>query len=315
MKNQFLILLTSMMFLHCSTPPPQAQTSPAKVDSGSLERISDFPSKHIEPRHVEIWLPEGYTADKKYPVLYMHDGQMLFDASIGWNGQEWGVDEVMGQLLRSEKVRPAIMVGIWNSGAMRHSDYFPQKPFESLRRTYRDSLMTDAKRDSNTPLFAGAVQSDNYLKFIVEELKPHIDQTYSTLADRENTFIAGSSMGGLISMYALCEYPQVFGQAACLSTHWVGIFETEGNPIPQAFMDYLNQHLPPSGTHRWYFDYGTATLDALYEPYQLQANQIFEQKGYGEKDWLALKFAGANHSENAWRKRLHIPLDFLLGKK
>ena len=84
-------------------------------------------------------------------------------------------------------------------------------------------------------MFPVPVQSDAYLKFLVTELKPFIDSTFSVATDRSNTFIAGSSMGGLISMYAVCEYPAVFGGAACLSTHWPGIFTAENNPIPEAF--------------------------------------------------------------------------------
>ena len=93
--------------------------------------------------------------------------------------------------------------------------------------------------------------SDNYLKFIVEELKPFIDSTYSTLIDKENTFIAGSSMGGLISMYAVCEYPNVFGGAACLSTHWPGTFEVENNPIPEIFYNYLTNNLPKPNQNKF----------------------------------------------------------------
>jgi enterochelin esterase-like enzyme len=115
----------------------------------------------------------------------------------------------------------------------------------------------------------------------------------------------GSSMGGLISLYALCEVPQMFGAAACLSTHWVA---GEGVVI-----DYLRRALPPPGTHRVYFDYGTETLDAEYEVWQVQADQIMRAAGYTEgEDWVTRKFVGAEHSERAWRERLHLPLRFLL---
>ena len=85
------------------------------------------------------------------------------------------------------------------------------------------------QRQPGAPVFSGKIQSDNYLKFLVKELKPFIDSSFSTLKDQQNTFIAGSSMGGLISMYAICEYPLVFGGAACLSTHWPGIFTMINN--------------------------------------------------------------------------------------
>jgi len=281
-----------------------------QVSSGTLTHIEAFPSKHITPRNIEIWLPEGYDENKKYAVLYMHDGQMLFDSTKTWNKQEWGVDEVMGKLQKEGQVKPVIVVGIWNIRETRHSDYFPQKPFMSLPEAYRDSLLTEAKRHAETPLFAIEVRSDDYLKFIVKELKPYIDQNYATLPDAANTFIAGSSMGGLISMYAICEYPQVFSRAACISTHWPGTFTLENNPIPQAFMDYLAANLPDPASHHIY--YGTETLDSMYEPLQLAADKIMEAKGYSNTNWKTMKFEGAEHSEKSWHARLDIPFKFLL---
>jgi hypothetical protein len=121
-------------------------------------------------------------------------------------------------------------------------------------------------------------------------------------------------MGGLISMYAICEYPAVFGGAACLSTHWPGIFQVENNPIPNAFYRYLKKNLPNPKNHKIYFDFGTATLDALYEPLQNEVDLIMKQKGFSTKNWITKKFEGENHSEIAWQKRLHIPFEFLLGK-
>ncbi|MEZ4826806.1 MAG: alpha/beta hydrolase-fold protein [Bacteroidia bacterium] len=207
---------------------------------------------------------------------------------------------------------PCIVVGVWNGGSLRHSEYFPQKPFESLPVAFRDSLLHEAKRNGETPLFAAEVSSDLYLKFLTTELKPHIDSTYATYTDRANTFIAGSSMGGLISMYAICEYPDIFGGAACLSTHWPGIFVAENNPVPQAFADYMRAHLPDPATHKIYFDYGTETLDAMYEPFQLRIDTVMQHHGYDTLNWQTLKFRGEDHSENAWRKRFELPVTFLL---
>ena len=310
---RLLLPLLGLLFSQCDLRPPDPVPAPLQVDGGTVERLSDFPSHFVAPRNVDVWLPEGYGDGTSYPVLYLHDGQMLYAASTTWNGQEWGIDETMGQLLRQASIRPAIIVGIWNSDATRHADYFPQRPFENLSPSYRESLLQKTKPGTDAPLFAAAVQSDRYLQFITEELKPTIDRQYATLPEREHTFIGGSSMGGLISMYALCEYPEVFSAAACLSTHWPGIFEVENNPIPDAFIAYLREQLPDPGTQRWYFDYGTATLDTLYEPFQVRVDEIFREKGYPTADWQSLKFAGADHSENAWRRRLAVPLQFLLG--
>jgi predicted alpha/beta superfamily hydrolase len=259
-------------------------------------------------------LPEGYSPKKKYAVLYMHDGQMLYDSTVAWNKQEWGVDETVTRLINEKKIRECIVVGIWNGGKYRHTDYFPQKPFESLSQQERDTIYY-AKRTNGALVFQGEkVHSDLYLKFLVTEMKPFIDKIYSTKTDRKNTFVAGSSMGGLISMYAICEYPNVFGGAACLSTHWPGTFNMDNNPIPAAFMNYLRTHLPSPATHKIYFDYGDATLDALYPPLQKMADEVMKEKGFTSKNWITKYFPGEEHSENAWKKRVHIPLEFLLKK-
>lgn len=284
-----------------------------KPASGTVQRFENFPSKFVEPRNVDVWLPDGYDARKKYAVLYMHDGQMLFDSATTWNKQEWGVDETTGRLIAEKKIRDCIVVGIWNNGKKRHSEYFPQKPFESLTQVQRDSLMQEA-RSANNGLFADKIQSDNYLKFLVTELKLFIDNHFSTQKDRKNTFVAGSSMGGLISLYAICEYPEVFGGAACISTHWPGTFKVENNPVPVAFLQYMKGHLPSPKKHRIYFDCGTTGLDALYPPFQKQADDIMRAKGFSSKNWLTRVFEGEDHSERAWQKRLDIPLVFLLRK-
>lgn len=281
-----------------------------KASNGAIVRHAMFPSSKVDARNIDVWLPASYDGKKKYPVLYMHDGQMLFDSTTTWNKQEWGVDETM-HALTLLGFKEMIVVGVWNSGSNRHIDYFPQKAFEILPQKTRDSLYK-AERNKGNPVFHGTVQSDKYLKFLVNELKPFIDSAYRTLSDMPNTFIAGASMGGLISMYAYCEYPNVFGGAACLSTHWPGIFQLENNPIPDAFISYLEKFLPKPSNRKIYFDYGNATLDALYPPLQKQVDQVMIRKGYTGKQWLTLAFPGEDHSEKAWNKRLHIPIQFLL---
>jgi len=295
------VILLIMSVISC-----QQGESPA-----ALVRFENFPSKYIATRHVDVWLPPGYSTEKQYPVLYMHDGQMLFDSTTTWNKQEWGVDEVMIRLIEGEEIRPTIVVAIHNIDSIRHNNYFPQKPFESLPKQTQDSLYR-LERSAGRGLFGANVDSDNYLRFIVEEIKPFIDKEYATLSDRSNTFIMGSSMGGLISMYAISEYPDVFGGAACLSNHWPGVFTVENNPIPNVFYQYLAKNVPDPTSHKLYFDFGTATLDALYEPLQLKADSVLRAKGFTEQNWITRKFEGHPHDEKAWRSRLHIPLSFLL---
>lgn len=282
-----------------------------KVVSGKIERISDFKSKYVSARNVDVWLPENYSENQKYSVLYMHDGQMLFDPASTWNKQSWDVDDTITELINNKKIGNVIVVAIWNDEKRRHSDYFPQKPFENLPETKKTELNSQLKQLSPTK-DDFKPNSDNYLKFIVKELKPFIDKKYSVYKDKKHTFTAGSSMGGLISLYAICEYPDTFGGAACLSTHWPGTFTLENNPFPNAMLDYLKKSLPEPQYHKIYFDTGDQTLDAMYPPLQKKVDVLMKTSGYSEKQWKTLYFPGEDHSEKAWSKRLAQPLEFIL---
>ncbi|MGL4747379.1 MAG: alpha/beta hydrolase [Shewanella sp.] len=299
------ILLSSSFNVYAQLP---------QVSAGSIERLTSFPSAFVPPRNIDIWLPAGYDKQQRYAVLYMHDGQMLFDATTSWNKQEWQIDEVASRLIKAGKTQPFIVVGIDNAGENRHSEYFPQQPFENLSQAQQTALY-QLQRTKNQALFSQQVYSDRYLKFLVTELKPYIDNHYSVYTDAAHTFVMGSSMGGLISLYAISEYPHIFGGAACLSTHWPGTFEQQNNPIPPAFFNYMQQKLPDPSTHKLYFDHGTATLDAWYPPFQAQADKIIKAKGYTSQNWQSLTSEGAEHSEHAWAARLDIPLIFLLALK
>ncbi len=289
----------------------QAQTP--KVPYGTIRQINDFQSQYVTPRNVDIWLPEGYNPHKKYAVLYMNDGQMLWDSTMTWNRQSWKVSQTATRLMKAGKVQVFIVVGIWNIPKLRFKNYFPQKPYESLTAIQKDTISRQLQKlGASTGNFEP--NSDRYLKFLVKELMPYVDKHYSVYRDRAHTFIAGSSMGGLISWYALCEYPDIFGGAACMSTHWPGTFSMKNNPIPQAFENYLKAHLPSPATHRIYFDYGNKTLDAMYGKPQAEVNKVVESKGYTTKDWITRFFPGDDHSEKSWSSRLQYPLEFLLGK-
>lgn len=266
--------------------------------NGNLLLHRNFPSRYIKPRNVNVWLPPGYAddVDTGYPVIYMHDGQNLFHSTTANIGVDWGMDGALSGLIRGRGIPEVIVVGIWCT-TERTREYMPEKAFKTPEgRLARPGFVN---RQGGEPL------SEEYLRFIIEELKPLIDTRYRTEPDREHTYVMGSSRGGLISLYALCEYPEVFAGAGCLSTHWPA---GEG-----AVLTYLSAALPGAGSHRFYFDYGTETLDALYEDYQLQVNQMMRQAGYIEgQDWVTRKFPGEEHSERAWRKRVQIPLKFLL---
>ena len=285
----------------------------SQVVNGKIIEYKNFSSKYVDARNITIWLPDGYDSLKKYPVLYMHDGQMLFDSTTTWNKQEWKIDETSTSLIKDNKIKPFIVVGIWNNGNQRRFEYMPQKPFSQLPKETQLSIRKQLMDNKEIEPFK--MKADDYLKFIVKELKPFVDSHFSSLPNQENTFIGGSSFGGMISWYALCEYPKLFGGAICISTHWPGMFPGSINPkLPEAFFAYLNKKIPSPNNHKIYFDYGTETLDAYYEPYQLKVDKIIERKGYKEGNWMSLKFTGEDHSEKAWAKRMDYPFQFIFGK-
>ncbi len=278
----------------------------AKAINAGIESMivmhENFASKYVDKRNIEVFLPKGYaeTTTEKYKVLYMHDGQNVFNPKTSYTNVDWGVDEVIDSLMKSKTIKNTIVVAIWNNGKKRFPEYMPKAP-ATLSETpeARKSLFAYSGSD--------ALYSDKYLKFLVEELRPFIEKNYNISTRQEDTSIMGSSMGGLISLYAICKYPEVFGAAGCISTHW---------PVPilgEAYIKTLPESLPDPETHKIYFDFGTEALDAQYEPYQNQVDEIMKAKGYTEGvNWVTKKFEGASHDEKSWKARVHIPLEFLL---
>ena len=278
---------------------------------GKLVEHPDFASAHVQPRNITVWLPPGYAAGSgRHPVLYMHDGQNLFDASKA-NFGEWGVDEHLVRLIAGGQVRAPIVVGVWNTD-LRLREYVPADLIAALPADMRDEVQA---------IYGGPSLSDAYLRFLVEELKPFIDGAYRTLSGPQDTMIAGSSMGGLISMYAVMKRPQTFSAAACLSTHWP--LKVEGleagaaldawrERLVAAWTGVIEHGLPAPGDHRFYFDRGDETLDQVYAIFQTQVDQTFRRRGYGPGDFRSLVFPGAQHNEASWNQRLDVPLTFLL---
>ena len=273
-----------------------AVPGPALGVSGTRVKLSNFASRHVAPRNVEIWLPPGYGRDTvRYPVLYMHDGQNVFDPATSMGGVDWGVDEWMTTLIAQGKIRPAIVVAVWNSGA-RFQEYMAERAVPSG---------TAVSRGIGRGTMEGPWLGDEYLRFLAEELKPYIDRTYRTRRARADTYMMGSSMGGIISLYAAAEYPNVFGRVAAVSTHFPA---GDG-----ALIDYLARHMPDAATHRVYMDRGTATLDSTYASYQPRADSLFRARGYRDGvNFRTRVIERAEHNERAWRVRLEEPLVFLL---
>lgn len=245
-----------------------------------------------EDRHVGIWLPPGYDDDpsRRYPVLYMSDGQNLFDPRMANTGVDWGVDEALVAGVEAGTLRPAIVVGVWNTP----------------RRVYEYSPWHDAPA---------------YADFLTQELIPRVNQEFRTLTGPENTFVMGSSMGGLLSYYLVKERPEFFGGCGCVSSHFVlspanlaafGYGEG-GDSIPFVVQDIQAGDAVPSGV-RFFFDYGTEGLDAEYGPPHQAIREWLLAQGLQEgDDFLIREYPGAEHNEASWRARVGDQLAWLLG--
>lgn len=247
---------------------------------GSIKQLVAVHSPQLENhRDLLVYLPPSYddAADRRFPVIYMHDGQNLFDPDTSFAG-EWAVDQTL-EAASAEGVE-AIVVAIANVGPDRTDEYSPFR---------------DAKN--------GGGRGELYLRFIVETVKPLVDAGFRTLQDRTNTGIAGSSMGGLISLYAFFRYRHVFGFAGVMSP---SLWFANG-----AVLDWVARQ--PFAGGRIYIDVGMKegqkTLDDV-----MQLRDVLEAKGYRNlDDLLCVVDTAGDHSERAWSRRLRRKMSFLLG--
>ena len=264
----------------------------AAASIGALQPPFVMRSRFVPARTVQVWLPPGYAAGGRYPVLYAMDGQNMFDAPAALSGHSWQVHRALARLIATGTARAAIVVAVWSTDD-RIGEYMPQA---ALAGAAGEPL-------AGLPVTATQVAGDAYLRFLVDELKPRIDADYRTRADRRDTFIMGSSMGGLIAAYAVTRYPRVFGGAAGLSSAW---------QIGDGFVErWYETHLPPATT-RMYFDYGTGTNDAVIGPWQTRLDAVAATAG---RHWLTRTWPGDAHTESAWAGRVHVPLVWLLGRQ
>lgn len=258
----------------------------------------------LQGRYVDVWLPRNVSPDQKLGVVYAHDGQNLFDPQSAYGGETWDLHQTAQQLIDNGQLAPFMIVGIWNSSA-RFEEYLPTPAFTGLSAAKRTQLQKER---------SGQPKSDEYLRWLVTELKPFIDQQFPTFSEPKHTVIMGSSMGGLISAYALAKHPDVFGGAGCLSTHWPLSLKVNdvSNSLP--YRQYLANNLPKDGQHRLWMDHGTTTLDAWYEPHQKAFDAVIKKvpAWQSAKNYQSKKYPGAPHNEVAWRERAAEVLFFLM---
>jgi predicted alpha/beta superfamily hydrolase len=262
--------------------------------AGNLKVLTGMSnSGQRDPRDIIVYLPPSYVgSDRRFPVLYMQDGQNLFDEATSYSG-EWQVDETLERL--SPEGIEVIVVGVANAGSRRYAEYTP---------------FPDEQGEGG--------EGDGYLSYLLETVKPCVDREFRTAAGREATGIAGSSLGGLISLYAFFRYPQVFGLA--------GIFSPAFEVGAARFYSFMEQAVYSAGSI--YLDVGTLEArglepdpDAMQELSDLYLNDVRHvrdlllAKGYRQgQDLLYVEEQGGIHHESAWARRLPATLKFLFGR-
>jgi predicted alpha/beta superfamily hydrolase len=295
---KYLITLSQLLFCIGFL---QGQT--LQVSTGRLIRIENFPSHFVQSRNIDVWLPENYTLHKKYSVLYMQDGQMLFNQNPINNSMDWRIDEILDSLMRTASIEDCIVVGIWRIEHYKMSEYFPEKIRDYLPSKYRKKMISN-HQDS-------IASSNAYLKFLALELKPYIDKNFSVLVEKENTYIAGSGYGGLISMYTVCEYPEIFSSAASLSS----FINNPDELIQKATMKYLKKNIPDPSGHKFYIDTWDNLPKEHYTKYQTKINALFKKKKYTDDRYFCLEYQQETPNETSWSNRLSIALKFLISNK
>ena len=284
---------------------------PAVADAGRLLEYERIAAAGLPDQRLTIWLPPGYErGQRRYPVLYMHDGHNLFDPAKSNFNKVWAADKAMLAAMRTGRVEPHIIIGIWAPGPDRYRQYLPRSIHEPATGTVRAAM--DA-------ITGGPVVSEAYQDWIAGPLKQWVDANFRTRPGRNDTAIVGSSMGGLMSCYAFLERPAVFGRAGCISSHWPAADPRavgEANPDLIALWDqwFAARLGQPDGRRLW-LDHGTATLDAFYAPYQTAIDARIAASGWQRgRDWESRVYPGAEHEENAWAARLPEVLGWLLRK-
>ncbi|MFN8671189.1 MAG: alpha/beta hydrolase-fold protein [Candidatus Sericytochromatia bacterium] len=253
---------------------------------GSIIRHHLGSSNLNNSRDIDIYLPPSYNKDrnKHYPVLYMHDGNNLFYPEIAFAGKPWKINKTVDMLINTGLIQEIIVVGIHNTIGRNYEYTWDQMK-------YRNG-------------FVEGGGGYKYSKFIINEVKDYIDRELRTLPDRNNTAIAGSSLGGLISYYLALYYPNIFGKTAIISP---SLWWSHGKPL-------LDSRAISNNLKIW-LDMGTQEGHSNIEMTRFMRNELYK-KGYREGYNLGyLEDRGGKHNEVSWGNRFHLPLIFFFGTR
>ncbi|HEY4083402.1 MAG TPA: alpha/beta hydrolase-fold protein [Burkholderiaceae bacterium] len=262
-----------------------AVAAPPLSRVGTIERLAPLPSKFLPPRGVQVWLPPGYAQhpQQRYPVLYLHDGQNVFDAAAA--GAEWRVDESAQAGVESGQLAPFIIVAVDNTAA-RMDEYTPV------------SMINDGKSVGG--------KAPAYARYLIEELKPFIDAHYRSLPDAAHTAVGGSSLGGLVSLWLAVHHADTFGAALVVSPSvwWADSF---------ALRDVAGIHWPDARRPKLWVDVGGREGNGALQGAR-KLHETLLHHGWSERSLSYLESPKATHDEAAWAVRVPAMLKFLYGR-
>ena len=240
--------------------------------TGTLKHHRQMQGEGILPRDVIVWLPPDYDHSKKrYPVLYMHDGQNIVDPYTSAFGVDWEIDETCTRLIEDKVITPLIVVGIYNT-------------------------------EERAVEYAHGTKGSAYMKFIAEVLKPFIGTNYRTNPSRNNTFIGGSSLGGLCAFMLAWEFPHVFSKALCISPAFK--YKKEDGSVDVDYVQIVRESKRPKKRIFFYMDIGNDRIDKMLQPGVDEMISALREKGFKrDRDYVFIYDENAAHSEVDWAKR------------
>ena len=276
---------------------------------GHFLDFSGILATRLQTQRMTGWLPPDYTSGQRtYPVLYMHDGQNLFVRAVSAYNKIWAADQAMLDGVQAGLFEPHIIVGIWSHGIDRNRQYLPQ---------WIHQHAPDALRSSFTARAGRTVLSDAYVTWLSGPLKACVDRSFRTRPGPAHTAMVGSSMGGLISCYAMAKQPHIYGRVAALSTHWPVMLPPRVDDTQALLLDlwdqWLQTYLGAPGGRRLWIDRGTEDLEASYAPYHARITQRLHTLGWTPGTDLESRiYPGTGHDEDYWGARLPEVFRWLL---
>tara|TARA_X000000368_G_scaffold418455_1_gene418173 strand:- start:11066 stop:11992 length:927 start_codon:yes stop_codon:yes gene_type:complete len=306
MKNLLFLLIISINFVD------------AELSFGSIEEIFIANGEHN--RKIQIYYPTDVVINEKTKFIIMNDGEELFQEKDSWNGGAWNIDDSFKKLYQDGVNLNIVVIALDSAKrskgkiideTRRYVEYFPNEAIEFFEEGIK----------KNTYSYFIDKKELNYPYFLINTVIPYLEEKFNTQLNQSNLGIIGASMGGLSALNTMLEYPDYFGFAGCISTHWVGIKPSEYLLLPirrkitgdkettEAIRKYIDSNVLILNNKRIYFDHGTVGLDSLYGPPQEDINKIFEDN---DIDFRSKVFLDHGHETNFFGARFGSLLVYLL---